>query len=304
VRSLWGYIEHILAALRGRDGLKANGQPLSPGEAGPASPPEVSAPAEAFEVSVPAEAFEVSVPAEAFQVSLPAEAFQVSLPAEAFEVSVPAEAFQVSLPAEAFEASVPAEAFEASVPAEASEVSVPAEASEVSAPAKASRTLARRGGSRPARARGRYKALVRFHLTEYRVKVRRWRRSMSGIAYELRSGDGSVKRMIEAPLPRGPMSAAVFLHEIGHHAIGFNRYKPRCLEEYHAWAWALAAMERHGVSVTDRVRQCVHASLHYAIAKAIRRGLKVLPTELRPYTIWPPPVRSSRRAARGVSGRA
>ena len=46
------------------------------------------------------------------------------------------------------------------------------------------------------------------------------------------------------------MSAAIFCHEIGHHAIGFTRYKPRCLEEYHAWAWSFAEMERRGFTRT------------------------------------------------------
>ncbi len=163
-----------------------------------------------------------------------------------------------------------------------------------------SATGARRGERRPSLARDRYETLVRTHLAEYQVKVRRWRRSMSGIAYELRYRDGSVKRMIEAPQPRGPMSAAIFLHEIGHHAIGFNRYKPRCLEEFHAWSWALAAMERHGIRVTEQVQRRVHASLYYAIAKAMRRGIKDLPPELQPYTIRPVPRGPSARSRQSV----
>ena len=35
---------------------------------------------------------------------------------------------------------------------------------------------------------------------------------------------------------RGALSLAVFLHEVGHHVIGFDRYKQRCEEEYHVWA--------------------------------------------------------------------
>lgn len=56
--------------------------------------------------------------------------------------------------------------------------------------------------------------------------------------------------------------------------------KPRCLEEYHAWAFAIREMERLGLNVTDSVRLRMHRSLKYAIDKARRRGLVELPAEL------------------------
>jgi len=139
----------------------------------------------------------------------------------------------------------------------------------------------------------RYDALTRRMLAEHKVRVRRWRSSMTGVAWEVHYEDGQVNRLIEAPRPKGPMSAAIFLHEIGHHAIGFTRYKPRCLEEYHAWAWAVRAMEENGVTVTDAVRRRMHESLHYAVAKAARRGLRLLPQELLPF-VEPPPRRTRR----------
>jgi hypothetical protein len=131
--------------------------------------------------------------------------------------------------------------------------------------------------------RDRYDAMQREMLETYGVRVRRWRSSMSGVAWEVHYHGGAVSRLIEAPKPRGPMSAAIFLHEIGHHAIGFNTYRPRCLEEYHAWAWALREMERRGLNVTDAVRRRMHESLAYAVAKARRRGLKRVPAELVPF---------------------
>jgi hypothetical protein len=129
----------------------------------------------------------------------------------------------------------------------------------------------------------RYDRVTQDMLARYGVRVRRWRRSMSGVAWEVRYRDGAVARLIESPRPRGPVSAAVFLHEIGHHAIGFDRYKPRCLEEYHAWAFALEQMERQRLSVTPAVHKRVRDSLRYAVAKARRRGLKSIPDELRRY---------------------
>jgi len=128
-----------------------------------------------------------------------------------------------------------------------------------------------------------YDAMMRELLTLHGVRVRKWRTSMSGVAWCVRYRDGRSVRLIEAPRPVGPMSAAVFCHEIGHHAIGFEVYKPRCLEEYHAWAWAIAEMERRGLNVTDKVRERMHKSLEYAVAKSLRRGIKSLPPELSPF---------------------
>ena len=134
----------------------------------------------------------------------------------------------------------------------------------------------------------RYDRVVRDMLAKYGVRVRRWRSSMSGIAWEIVYHDGRITKLIESPRPKGPMSAAVFLHEIGHHAIGFGIYRPRCLEEYHAWAFSLEHMEKLGLNLTEAVRKRMHDSLHYAIAKARRRGLKQLPAELEPYIKpWP-----------------
>jgi hypothetical protein len=129
----------------------------------------------------------------------------------------------------------------------------------------------------------RYDAMTRDMLYAYGVRVRRWRTAMSGIAWELRYHDGRTARLIEAPRPKGPMSAAIFLHEIGHHAIGFHTYKPRCLEEYHAWVFVLDQMEKLGLNITDNVRRRMHDSLHYAVQKATRRGIKAVPAELEPY---------------------
>lgn len=146
-------------------------------------------------------------------------------------------------------------------------------------PARPSRSLR----SAPGSAQARYEELTRVMLARHGVRVRKWRSGMSGVAWEVTYRDGSVSRLIEAPRPKGPMSAAVFLHEIGHHAIGFRTYSPRCLEEYHAWKYAIEQMEAWGLNITDRVHERMHDSLHYAVEKARRRGIKALPAELLPY---------------------
>lgn len=144
-----------------------------------------------------------------------------------------------------------------------------------------------RANTRPVRKTGamqqKYETVTREMLARYGVRVRKWRTSMSGVAWQVTYRDGTTARFIEAPKPKGPMSAAIFLHEIGHHAIGFGTYRPRCLEEYHAWKFSIEAMEAEGLNVTDRVRARMRDSLRYAVAKARRRGLKRVPEELVPF---------------------
>ena len=137
--------------------------------------------------------------------------------------------------------------------------------------------------------RQRYDSLVEEMRRRYGIRVNRWRQSMTGCAWEVRYADGGSARLVEAPYPKGPMSAAIFLHEVGHHAIGLGKYSPRCLEEYYAWMWALKTMGEFDITITDGVKKRLAQSLRYAVAKAVRRRLKRLPVELHPYL--PPGVR-------------
>jgi len=130
----------------------------------------------------------------------------------------------------------------------------------------------------------RYDSLVTEMKTRYGIRVRKWRASTTGCAWEIRYRNGQRVRMLESPYPRGPMSCAVFLHEVGHHAIGLGRWSPRCLEELKAWEWSLAVMREKGFNVTPAVERRVHRSLQYALAKARKRGLKQVPAELVAYT--------------------
>lgn len=128
-----------------------------------------------------------------------------------------------------------------------------------------------------------YAALLESMLESHRVRVRGWRRSMSGMAWQSPGPDGPLTRWIEAPEPRSPMSCSIFLHEIGHHAIGIGRFRPRSLEEFHAWRWSLQTMRDCGIPVTAAVERRVHASLRYAVAKAVRRGARTIPADLAPF---------------------
>ena len=117
--------------------------------------------------------------------------------------------------------------------------------------------------------------------TRYHLRVRRWRSSMSGCAWRVYHHDGNVVNWIESPYPKTPISLAIFLHEVGHHAIGFHAFKKRCEEEYHVWVWALNQMRKLGVEPDARVKRRFELSMRYAVGKAMRRGIKALPEDLQ-----------------------
>ena len=116
--------------------------------------------------------------------------------------------------------------------------------------------------------------------SRFDVRVRKWRRNMSGCAWRVYHHDGRVINWIESPFPRTPISLAIFLHEIGHHAIGFERYRMRCEEEYHVWLWAINEMCKAGIEPDEKVRTRFQRSMQYAVGKALRRGVKSLPESL------------------------
>ena len=130
-----------------------------------------------------------------------------------------------------------------------------------------------------------YAEIVRETKSRYALRVRRWRNNMSGCAWQVRYADGRMVNWIEAPYPRTPVSLAVFLHEVGHHAIGFDRYAAGCEEELHVWNWALDQMRRFGVEPDARVQRRFDRSMQYAVGKALRRGVQhhELPEPLHPF---------------------
>jgi hypothetical protein len=125
-----------------------------------------------------------------------------------------------------------------------------------------------------------FSLIVEQMKQRYDIRVRRWRRSMSGCAWRAYYHDGRVINWIESPIPKTPISLSIFLHEVGHHAIGFNTYKKRCEEEYHVWVWALTQMRKLGVEPDARVQRRFDLSMRYAVGKAVRRGVKQLPETL------------------------
>lgn len=128
-----------------------------------------------------------------------------------------------------------------------------------------------------------YSPIVELMKQRYDIRVRRWRKSMSGCAWRVYFHDGRVINWIESPVPKTPISLAIFLHEVGHHVIGFNTYKRRCEEELHAWKWAIEQMRELGVQPDARVLRRFDLSMRYAVDKAVRRGIRILPESLNPF---------------------
>jgi hypothetical protein len=126
----------------------------------------------------------------------------------------------------------------------------------------------------------RFADIVRDLRDKYDLRVRKWRTSMSGCAWRVYHADGRTVNWIESPYPKSPISLAIFLHEVGHHVIGFERYKKRCEEEYHVWVWAIKEMKKLGVQPDERVLRRFNLSMQYAVDKAVRRGIKELPETL------------------------
>ena len=128
-----------------------------------------------------------------------------------------------------------------------------------------------------------YSNIVEQMKQTHDVRVRKWRRAMSGCAWRVYYHDGRVINWIEAPVPRTPISLAIFLHEVGHHVIGFERYKRRCEEEYHVWVWAIRQMRELGIEPDAKVHRRFQLSMQYAVGKAMRRGIKALPEPLEQF---------------------
>jgi hypothetical protein len=131
-----------------------------------------------------------------------------------------------------------------------------------------------------------YGQLVHDLKRRYKIAVRKWHRHMGGVAYELAYRDGRIKRLIAAPRPKSPVSAAIFLHEVGHHATGFKRYASRCLEEHYVWQWTFREMESRKIPITPAVMRHFRRSMYHYVKRAHRQAEHV-PAELARYVHWP-----------------
>jgi hypothetical protein len=128
-----------------------------------------------------------------------------------------------------------------------------------------------------------YDRIVELIKHRYSIRVRRWRRTMTGCAWRVSYEDGRSINWVESPRPRTPLSLSIFLHEVGHHVVGFYTYRRRCEEELAAWRFALKTMRWLGIEPDTRTLDRVNRSMQYAVDKAMRRGIRTLPAALRRY---------------------
>lgn len=131
--------------------------------------------------------------------------------------------------------------------------------------------------------RTRYDDIVKRVKHAYDIRIRRWRTTMSGCAWSTLHRDGRRTNWVESPRPRSALSLAVFLHEVGHHAIGIDRDEHHSDEEYLAWKWAIDTMRRLGVEPDARVRRRVQRSMQYAVEQSVRRGMRLVPPRFHEY---------------------
>lgn len=110
-----------------------------------------------------------------------------------------------------------------------------------------------------------YEAAAQVLIRESGVTVRKWRKNATGTAYTSSKDWG-----IESPEPRGPISFAVFAHEVGHQMLHRHNSAPRWLEELEAWEYAIDQFSRFQLDAKG-VRQKMVRSLRYAAEKASKR---------------------------------
>ena len=113
-----------------------------------------------------------------------------------------------------------------------------------------------------------YEEAAEVLLRESGCTVRKYRSSNSGEAFTSSKDWG-----IEVPRPRGPMSFAVFAHEVGHQMLHRgNESKPRWLEEIEATEYALAQFERFRLDGAEEAKKREARNLRHSAKKANRRA--------------------------------
>jgi hypothetical protein len=114
-----------------------------------------------------------------------------------------------------------------------------------------------------------YEQAAAVLLRESGCTIRSYRSRNTGVAHTDAADWG-----IEVPHPRGPVSFAVFAHEVGHQLLHRNSSRLRWLHEVEAWEYALAQFDRFDLPGVERARVDAALSLRYAAAKTLRRRPK------------------------------
>jgi len=118
-------------------------------------------------------------------------------------------------------------------------------------------------------------------LARENIAIKTVRKTMGGIAY-------IEDRLISCPAARGPLSFSIFAHEVGHIVNG--KISPRWLAELRAWQFSLNCFKEFGFGISREVKLRMRYSLTFALAKALNRNMKHIPSELRPYKKYLSPI--------------
>ena len=127
---------------------------------------------------------------------------------------------------------------------------------------------------------GDYAAIVDELIASHGLRVRRWRDDHTGCAWRTTGMDGEPINWIESPYPTDPLTFAIFLHEVGHHAIGLDAHTLESEAEYWAWQWAFDQMRARGIRPDRNVCARYELALRYAVYEEIRRENRHLPAFL------------------------
>jgi hypothetical protein len=124
-----------------------------------------------------------------------------------------------------------------------------------------------------------YAAVIEEYKARYCVRVSRWREERSGCAWVGYYADGTAVAWIESPYPRDIETLAIFLHEIGHHAVGFGDPRVRGEEEFRAWRWAMVQLGALGITPDQRVKNRFERSRRIrAVEQANRKSAHLVRT--------------------------
>ena len=86
---------------------------------------------------------------------------------------------------------------------------------------------------------------------------------------------------VKVPQPKSDISLHTFLHELGHIVAG--KQKLSCIWEYMADNFANKQFKRFGIKLSKKVRKQSNWYMAYSLGQALNRGMKVIPTELKPF---------------------
>jgi len=86
---------------------------------------------------------------------------------------------------------------------------------------------------------------------------------------------------IKVPEPKSDISLYTFLHELGHIVAG--KQKLSCVWEYLADEFAINQFKRFGIKFSKKLKSHHNWYVAYSLGQALNRGLRTIPTELKPF---------------------